>query len=95
MTLLGGSGLVLGMYGRHSRVVGWHETEERQVRFVPPTSVALTPAQRVTAWFFLVTASLFLLQNLVGGATVHYMVEAGGFFGIDHVMHGGAADLGT
>ena len=83
VTLLGGSGLVLGVYGRHSRVVGWHETEERQVRFVPPASVALTPAQRVTAWFFLVVAALFLLQNLVGGATVHYMVEAGGFFGID------------
>ena len=77
VTLLGGSGLVLGMYGRHSRVVGWHETEERQVRFVPPASVALTPAQRVTAWFFLVVAALFLLQNLVGGATVHYMVETG------------------
>ncbi len=37
----------------------------------------------MTAWFFLVVAALFLLQNLVGGATVHYMVEAGGFFGID------------
>ena len=49
------------------------------MRFLPPASVALTPAQRVTAWFFLVVAALFLLQNLVGGATVHYMVEAGGF----------------
>ena len=48
-----------------------------------PSSVALTPAQRVTAWFFLVVAVLFLLQNLIGGATVHYMVETGGFFGID------------
>ena len=83
VALLGGSGLVLGLYGRHSRVVGWHEIEERRVRFVPPSSVALTPAQRVTAWFFLVVAVLFLLQNLIGGATVHYMVETGGFFGID------------
>src|SRR5215469_14577872 len=83
VTLLGGIGVVLGVYGRYSRVVGWHETEERQVRFVSPASVALTPAQRVTAWFFLVVAVLFLIQNLVGGATVHYMVEAGGFFGID------------
>ncbi len=83
VTLLGGTGLVLGVYGRHSQVVGWHETEERRVRFVPPSSVALTPAQRVTAWFFLVVAALFLIQNLLGGATVHYMVEAGGFFGID------------
>jgi len=54
VTLLGGCGLVLGLYGRYSRSIGWHESEERQVRFVPPASVALTPAQRVTAWFFLV-----------------------------------------
>src|SRR5262245_41936979 len=80
VTLLGGIGLVLGLYGRYSRVVGWHETEERRVRFVPPASVPLTPAQRVTAWFFLVVAVLFLIQNLVGGATVHYMGGAGGFF---------------
>jgi len=83
VTLLGGSGLVLGLYGRHARVVGWHDSEERPIRFVPPASVALTPAQRVTAWFFFVVAALFLLQNLLGAATVHYMVEAGGFFGID------------
>jgi nitric oxide reductase subunit B len=83
VALLGGIGIVLGLYGRYSRAVGWHETEERQVRFVPPAEVALTPAQRVTAWFFLVVAALFFLQNLIGGATVHYMVEAGGFFGID------------
>ena len=31
VTLLGGSGLVLGLYGRHAQVIGWHETEERQV----------------------------------------------------------------
>jgi nitric oxide reductase subunit B len=83
VALLGGIGIVLGLYGRYSRAVGWHETEERRVRFVPPAEVALTPAQRVTAWFFLVVATLFFLQNLIGGATVHYMVEAGGFFGID------------
>jgi nitric oxide reductase subunit B len=83
VALLGGIGLVLGLYGRHSRTIGWHDTEERRIRFVPPDQVALTPAQRVTAWFFLVVAALFLIQNLVGGATVHYMVEASGFFGID------------
>ncbi len=83
VALLGGSGLALGVYGRYSRTVGWHEAEEKRVRFVAPELVALTPAQRVTAWFFLVVATLFLLQNLVGAATVHYMVEAGGFFGID------------
>ncbi len=83
VALLGGIGVVLGVYGRHSPLIGWHESEEQRVRFAAPEAVPLTPAQRVTAWFFLVVAALFLLQNLVGGATVHYMVEAGGFFGID------------
>ncbi len=83
VALLGGIGIVLGLYGRYSHAVGWHESEERRIRFVPPADVPLTPAQRVTAWYFLVVAALFLLQNLIGGATVHYMVEAGGFFGID------------
>lgn len=83
VALLGGIGIVLGIYGRFGGTVGWHETEERRIRFLPPAEVGLTPAQRVTAWFFLVVAALFVFQNLVGGATVHYMVEASGFFGID------------
>lgn len=83
VALLGGIGIVLGLYGRYSHAVGWHESEERRIRFIPPADVALTPAQRVLAWYFLVVAALFLLQNLIGGATVHYMVEASGFFGID------------
>ena len=83
VALLGGIGIVLGVYGRFGGTIGWHETEQRLIRFLPPSEVGLTPAQRVTAWFFLVVAALFVLQNLVGGATVHYMVEASGFFGID------------
>ena len=67
VALLGGIGLVLGVYGRYRRDVGWHETEERRLRFLPPAEVALTPAQRSTAWFFLVVAALFVLQNLVAG----------------------------
>jgi nitric oxide reductase subunit B len=83
VALLGGIGVILGLFGRYSHTVGWHESEQSRIWFVPPASVALTPAQRMTAWYFLVVAALFLIQNLVGGATVHYMVEAGGFFGID------------
>lgn len=83
VALLGGCGLILALYGGYSGDIGWQEAEERRIRFVPPSSVALTPAQRVTAWFFLVVATLLLIQNLLGGATVHYMVEASGFFGID------------
>jgi nitric oxide reductase subunit B len=45
--------------------------------------VALTPAQRACAWFFLVMAVLFLLQALVGGATQHYRAELTNFFGVD------------
>ena len=41
----------------------------RRSASAPPGDVALTPAQRATAWFFLVMAALFLLQTLVGGAT--------------------------
>jgi nitric oxide reductase large subunit len=56
------------------------------VRFVAPASVALTPAQRVTAWFFLVVAALFLIQNLVVVATVRYMVEAGGGLAVEMAL---------
>ena len=35
VALLGGIGLVLGIYGRYAGSVGWHETEERRVRFLP------------------------------------------------------------
>src|SRR5262249_51771218 len=45
--------------------------------------VALTPAQRATAWFFFVMAALFLLQTLVGGMAQHYRADLSGFFGID------------
>jgi nitric oxide reductase subunit B len=83
VALMGGIGIVLGVFGRYGRTLGWHETEERRLQFLSPSEVGLTPAQRVTAWFFLVVAALFVIQNLVGGATVHYMVEASGFFGID------------
>ena len=46
----------------------------------------LTPAQRATAWYFLVVAGLFLLQGLLGGANAHYHVEPGGFYGIIGAM---------
>ena len=84
VALLGGIGLVLGIYGRYARDRRLARDRGAAGPVRPPASeVGLTPAQRVTAWFFLVVAVLFVLQNLVGGATVHYMVEAGGFFGID------------
>jgi nitric oxide reductase subunit B len=83
VALLGGIGLVLGLFGRYPHLLGWHAAEERRLRFLPPGDVPLTPAQRSTAWYFLIVAALFLVQTLLGGATAHYHAETGGFFGMD------------
>jgi nitric oxide reductase subunit B len=82
IALLGGIGLLLAAFGRWN-FLGWHGRERQRIAFRPPGHVALTPAQRATAWFFFVMALLFLLQTLLGGATQHYRAEISGFFGID------------
>ena len=84
ISLLCGVGLVLYFFGRYSSL-GWHRAEDEgiaPVRFRPPEEVRLTPAQRATAWYFLVVAGLFLLQGLLGGANAHYHVEPSGFYGL-------------
>jgi nitric oxide reductase subunit B len=83
ITLLGGIGLVLTLYGRYISLLGWHGMEERRLRFVPPEEVPLTPAQRSTAWYFLAVAVLLLVQSLLGGANAHYHADNGSFFGLD------------
>jgi len=85
--LLGGAGLVLFFVGRYD-LLGWHRADEEDQsagarRFRPPEEVRLAPAQRATAWYFLVIAGLFLVQGLLGGANAHYHVEPGGFYGFD------------
>ena len=85
IALLGGVGVVLFIFGRYD-LLGWHRAEEegaKAVSFRPPEQVRLTPAQRATAWYFLVVAGLFLLQGLLGGANAHYHAEPSGFYGID------------
>src|SRR5262249_25772817 len=62
IALLGGIGLVLSIFGRYPHLLGWHAQEERRLRFFPPGQVPLTPAQRSTAWYLLVVATLFLVQ---------------------------------
>ena len=66
-------------------LLGWHRADEerpgRRLRFRPPEEVRLAPAQRATAWYFLVIAGLFLLQGLLGAVNAHYHVEPGGFYG--------------
>ena len=82
IALLGGIGLLLAAFGRWN-FLGWHGREDQRVSFRPPDEVALTPAQRSCAWFFLVMALLFTLQALLGGATQHYRAEIANFFGFD------------
>lgn len=83
IALLGGTGLLLGLFGRYSSSLGWHGAETGIIRFRPSGEVALTPAQQTTSWYFFTVTALFLLQTLLGGAAAHYHAETGGFFGFD------------
>jgi nitric oxide reductase subunit B len=82
IALLGGIGLLFGAFGRWNWL-GWRGREQATLTFRPPGEVALTPAQRACAWFFLVMAALFLIQTLVGAASQHYRAEVSDFFGLD------------
>ena len=64
IALLGGIGILFAAFGRWR--LGWQGREQATLSFRSPGDVALTPAQRATAWFFFVMAALFLLQTLVG-----------------------------
>ena len=83
IALLGGIGLLFGAFGRWGRNLGWHGREQATLSFRSPGDVALTPAQRATAWFFFVMAALFLIQTVVGAAAQHYRAEIDSFFGFD------------
>ena len=82
IALLGGIGAMMAVFGRW-RVLGWHGREQEKLTFRAPGEVALSPAQRATAWYFLVMALLFLLQSLLGGSVQHYRAELSSFFGVD------------
>ena len=82
IALLGGIGLLFAAFGRWN-FLGWHGREQQALSFRNPGDVALTPAQRACAWFFLVMAALFLIQTLVGAASEHYRADLASFFGID------------
>ncbi|HEY0950351.1 nitric-oxide reductase large subunit [Nocardioides sp.] len=83
VALLGGLGGLFALYGRWSRQIGWHATEQPALAFRQPGEVEITPAQKVTAYFFFVVAVLFLAQALLGGAIEHYRADLASFFGID------------
>jgi len=82
IALLGGIGLLFAAFGRWN-FLGWQGREQATLSFRSPGDVALTPAQRATAWFFFVMAALFLVQVFVGAASQHYRAELADFFGID------------
>ena len=83
IALLGGIGVLFAAFGRWGRNLGWHGREQATLTFRSPGDVALTPAQRATAWFFFVMAALFLIQTFVGAAAQHYRAEIDSFFGFD------------
>ncbi|RMF23796.1 MAG: nitric-oxide reductase large subunit [Cyanobacteria bacterium J083] len=58
--------------------------EEEGVQSVPtrPAVRLATPSQKVTALFFGVAMTLFLIQIAMGMVTAHYAVEGDGFYGI-------------
>ena len=82
IALLAGIGAILFLFGRYDWL-GWRRRDDQLLAFRPPDSVGLTPAQRATAWFFLVMGVLFLAQTLVGALTQHYRADLASFFGID------------
>src|SRR5262245_17542597 len=83
IALLGGIGLLFAAFGRWGGRLGWQGREQATLSFRTPGDVALTPAQRATAWFFFVMAALFLLQTFVGAASQHYRADIDSFFGFD------------
>ena len=62
IALLGGIGLLFAAFGRWN-FLGWRGREQATLSFRSPGDVALTPGQRACAWFFLVMAALFLIQD--------------------------------
>jgi nitric oxide reductase subunit B len=83
VALLCGTGAVFFFFGRYSWL-GWHgghRDREPKVMLNEPGEVSLAASQRMTAWYFLVVAGLFLAQGLLGGANAHYHAQAQGAFG--------------
>ncbi len=80
IALLAGTAAVLFACGKFD-FLGWKgKGEHIHPQMLPGVT---TESQRATIKYFLVAVLLFLVQALVGGATVHYRADPTGFFGID------------
>jgi nitric oxide reductase subunit B len=85
ITLLGGLGLILFVFGKFD-YLGWKgEGSATHVHHAAPQPLALTPSQWACGWFFAIVALLFLAQSFLGGVLAHYRVEPGAFYGLDIV----------
>ena len=83
VTLLGGLGLVLFIFGKFD-YLGWGgATGRKQVQAGRLQTWVLTPSQKALGLYFAVVALLFLGQAALGGALAHYRVEPNGFYGFD------------
>jgi nitric oxide reductase subunit B len=83
VTLLGGLGLVLFVFGKFD-YLGWKGEQSSSPFHNHGGSVwQLTASQWATGKYFAVVSLLFLLQALAGGALAHYRVEPGAFYGFD------------
>jgi nitric oxide reductase subunit B len=83
IVLLAGIGVLFAVFGRWGERMGWRGRQADVISFRPPDDVALTPTQRVCAYFFLVVGLLFVVQTLVGAASEHYRADLTSFFGFD------------
>ncbi|SYZ72108.1 Nitric oxide reductase, cytochrome b [Candidatus Zixiibacteriota bacterium] len=81
ITLLAGIGAVLFIFGRFN-FLGWKGQGEHIHPQLIPGGESF-PSQKATIKFFSIAAFLFLLQALMGGATAHYRVDPGNFYGFD------------
>jgi nitric oxide reductase subunit B len=80
IALLGGIALTLFSFGKFD-FLGWKGGDGHvHPRMLPGETTA---SQRAAIKYFVVVSVLFLAQVLVGGATAHYRVDPGSFYGID------------
>ncbi len=80
ISLLGGIGLILLIFGRF-HYLGWKELSG----YAPPQLLPGNPTrvERATLKFFMVAVIILLFQTFAGAAMAHYFVEPEGFFGFD------------
>ena len=83
VTLLGGLGLILFIFGKFDYLgwggtAGWKQAQPSRLQ-----KWVLTPSQKVVGLYFAVVAVLFLAQAALGGVLAHYRVEPGAFYGFD------------